>query len=415
MDDQALVNFIEFTGATPETAANYLAVSDGNLEQAIALFHESGGIDIGAKEEDVRRQVERTSAPPRPPQYEDDIRQPIAQKHDVLVGGPDDFDYVSYSFPRPSARGPSTRVHRSAFTDPTAGNHSNAMNSGLIFAAGVSSAKADRLAKLFETPRDIMFEGDLDTAREVAIEGGKWLMVTVTDPSEFACECMKRDVWRLPEIKALIKENFIFTFYEESSEDGLRHRTFYPFTEFPYVAIIDPRTGERLKFWNKLLTGAEFQQEVTEFLEMNSLIDSKPAKEKGKSQDVPLVDLTEEEQLEFALAESMGETIAVDDDPEEIQEVNVWETILPLGEPEPTTGDLTRIQFRMPDGTRVVRKFAKSDSVRRLFEFVKSKLPDTKQRFELLNFRDALFEKLNMTLAEANILNSSLSVEIIED
>ena len=57
-----------------------------------------------------------------------------------------------------------------------------------------------------------MFMGDFDSAREFARADEKWLMVTVSDSTEFACEVMKRDVWRIPEVKTLIRENFIFLF-----------------------------------------------------------------------------------------------------------------------------------------------------------------------------------------------------------
>ena len=49
------------------------------------------------------------------------------------------------------------------------------------------------------------------------------------------------------------------------SEEGQRYMTFYPITEWPYVAILDPRTGERLVTWVKL-DAMTFCDLVTEFL-----------------------------------------------------------------------------------------------------------------------------------------------------
>jgi thioredoxin-related protein len=81
-----------------------------------------------------------------------------------------------------------------------------------------------------------MFQGDFDSAREMAGAEDKWLIITVSDPSEFACEAMKRDVWNVKskidysiftkptyvcyfciEVKEFIKENFIFAMVDLST------------------------------------------------------------------------------------------------------------------------------------------------------------------------------------------------------
>ena len=46
MDDD-IAQFTSITGATPERARQYLTLSDNNLEQAIQLFFETGGADMG--------------------------------------------------------------------------------------------------------------------------------------------------------------------------------------------------------------------------------------------------------------------------------------------------------------------------------------------------------------------------------
>ncbi|KAJ1560548.1 hypothetical protein HK405_006707 [Cladochytrium tenue] len=245
-----------------------------------------------------------------------------------------------------------------------------------------------------------MFEGDLDTARELAMDSGKWIMITVSDPSEFASEVMKRDIWRVPAVKALVQENFVFLFFDVNSDDGLRHRTFYPFSGFPYVAILDPRTGERLRVWSKIMSEGEFRQDISEFLDGHNLTGFEPPS-KGKASVVPLVDLTEDEQLEAAIAESLHD--GASGTKVEASPSNAWTSIEPEDLPEPAGPDTTRIQFRLLDGSRVVRKFRKTDTVRSLFAFVKGKLPES-GRFEL-----------DLSLESANVLNSSLSVEPVDD
>jgi len=55
MDDDLVAQFTSITGATADRASQYLTVSDGNLEQAIQLFFESGGVDMGESVSDAPR------------------------------------------------------------------------------------------------------------------------------------------------------------------------------------------------------------------------------------------------------------------------------------------------------------------------------------------------------------------------
>lgn len=48
MDDELIANFTAITSATPERARQYLTLTDSNLEQAIQLFFDSDGADMGA-------------------------------------------------------------------------------------------------------------------------------------------------------------------------------------------------------------------------------------------------------------------------------------------------------------------------------------------------------------------------------
>jgi len=48
MDDELIANFTAFTEATPERARQYLTLTENNLEQAVQLYFDNGGIDMGA-------------------------------------------------------------------------------------------------------------------------------------------------------------------------------------------------------------------------------------------------------------------------------------------------------------------------------------------------------------------------------
>ena len=69
--------------------------------------------------------------------------------------------------------------------------------------------------------------------------------------------------------------------------------TFYPITEWPHVSIVDPRTGENMVTWSRLITthffhffdvnlirldAAAFPTLITEFLSLHPSLES-PGKE----------------------------------------------------------------------------------------------------------------------------------------
>jgi thioredoxin-related protein len=98
-------------------------------------------------------------------------------------------------------------------------------------------------------------------------------MVNIQDAGVFACQLLNRDLWSVPYVKEVVKENFVFLqvsivyfvfvcqeslvyrcsrllttattqFYSDSTE-GKKYATYYPLKGFPHIAIIDPRTGNQ--------------------------------------------------------------------------------------------------------------------------------------------------------------------------
>ena len=76
----------------------------------------------------------------------------------------------------------------------------------------------------------------------------------------------------------MCREHFIFWQQYKETEEAQRYLTFYQtkkakngqktVSEWPYVAILDPRTGELIVTWQKL-DAATFCDLVTEFLSMH--------------------------------------------------------------------------------------------------------------------------------------------------
>jgi hypothetical protein len=110
-----------------------------------------------------------------------------------------------------------------------------------------------------------MFQGTFQNARDAGVACEKWLMVNVQNVMEFSCQILNRDVWSNKAIKTVIKEHFIFWQVYLDSAEGQRYAAFYSVSDWPYVAVIDPRTGESLRVWNKI-DGSSFCDSLLEFL-----------------------------------------------------------------------------------------------------------------------------------------------------
>lgn len=320
---------------------------------------------------------------------------------------------------------------------------------------GNSTSQQDRLAELFRPPFDIMARGDFDTVRTMAKQSFKWMLVNVQDSSEFVCQTLNRDLWRDKKVKEFVKEHFVFMQIGHESPDGKRYKSFYPFQSFPHYAIIDPRTGERVKSFETVLTPNEFVDTATLFLNTHSLTSTSLPTVQSSSLDASsllpqpsfasakkksISEMTEDEQLEAALAASLAESeaerkkeqadkqrerqnqpsrkgkevVVIDDDEEEDKgdDISKIKSIL---HPEPNPGpDVTRIQFRLPDGSRQVRRFSKSDSVRKLFEYVKAVVDEAKaQPFELKYHTTDLKTSLGKSIQEAGLENVSLTMSFL--
>jgi UBX domain-containing protein 7 len=217
---------------------------------------------------------------------------------------------------------------------------------------------------------------------------------------------------------------FMFDFIDQMdvSVEGRTYVQRYQVNEFPHVAIIDPRTGRllwRKEGWTQQnpLRAETFAEMVMDFCSRNSF-DRPPQAPKGPPRGAAAAavsrpvkrsvqDMTEDEQLQEAMRASMEDASSPrpsqdssDDDNGSVEEVEVVmddsndddavlvvdndkkpaaQTVvkppslmdelldMPVDD-EPSGG--ARIQFRMLDGKRVVRTFATTDVVKKVYAFV---------------------------------------------
>ncbi|CAN9400199.1 unnamed protein product [Alternaria sp. RS040] len=540
MDEENVANFCGITSCSPEQAAQYLRLTDGNLEQAIQLFFDSPGladapaapsqhsaaassaqnpINIDSDDDmdfdsapqgnapSTRAQpgVEDDEAMARRLQEEmygggaaggagnDEIRAPIERRVETLVGpgsnwGPaddeEDLDaMVQEQLARRRTGMPQTSyIQFSDFADPSdegrAGifnqhtTHTNVWDNTtdsstrrreLATATGGASeqsSKMNMLAELFRPPFEIMYQGSWEKARDMGKDEEKWLLVNIQDPAIFDCQRLNRDIWKNDDIKATVRENFIFMQYAKDDQRGQQYMNYYFHARdssdaYPHIAIVDPRTGEQVKVWSgpPIPEPVEFHAQLHEFLDRYSLnVNAKNpvAKRKSESKKKDVGRMTEEEMLEMALQNSMDNGKGPkDDDPDALtkstdnikgkgkaEDVDSEPPAEPEAAPsnpvfaaisahaphtEPTVTDpkvTTRIQFRGPSGRPIVRRFNLTDPVRRVYEWIKSDVPwEGKQgaEFDLAFMGKNLLDHVDDTVEAAGLKGASVMVEFLDN
>lgn len=326
--------------------------------------------------------------------------------------------------------------------------------------ASEASARSTRLARLFQPPWDLMYKGEWESARDEGKEEKKWLLVDIQDPSIFDCQALNRDLWKNEGIVETIKENFIFLQYNKDDPRASQYVQYYfptyeSSSEYPHVAIVDPRTGEQIKLWaRKAPSAPEFLMQLHEFLDRYSLdtnARNPVAKRRSEAKkEKPVEQLTEEEMLQRALQASLasenedhkpavedpddltrsvpdlrGAAVPAIDDGMDLDKNGVEgaaETSefaqIPSDRPhtEPAAGPgITRVQIRHPGG-RIVRRFTEQDPVQRIYEFLKGEPLEGKGgvAFELVSMGKNLMDVRHDTIESAGLKNGTVMVEFTD-
>ncbi|KAF1965016.1 hypothetical protein BU23DRAFT_37412 [Bimuria novae-zelandiae CBS 107.79] len=333
MDDETLSNFVAITSCEPAKAAQYLSLTEGNLEQAIQLYFDSPNLDVGGApaaqpspstahdpiQIDSDDDMADFDAPSRPQvnieddeamarrlqeemygsgggaATQDEVRAPMERRTETLVGpdanwGPaNDEEDINAMIQEQLARRrqqtgnrPGIFNQRNTQTAVWADSgDSSARRRELATATGGASeqsSKMNMLAELFRPPFEIMFQQPWEKARDLGKEESKWIIVNVQDPAIFDCQRLNRDIWKNDDIKDTIRENFIFIQYAKDDPRGQEYMNYYfqnreSADAYPHIAIVDPRTGEQVKVWSgpPIPEPVEFHAQLHEFLDRYSL------------------------------------------------------------------------------------------------------------------------------------------------
>ncbi|XP_021341953.1 UBX domain-containing protein 7-like isoform X2 [Mizuhopecten yessoensis] len=294
--------FCSITGADENVAERMLEACNGNIQLAIEMHMDGGemchsgpqpsGSSSGAPGHSSSTPVADQAV------EEEDVRAPIPQRNETLV------EETPAGFGFHGRR----RKARSVF-DGFRDFQAEARQQEEMMSAGASTFQSKRqtLEDLFRPPIDVMYKGSFASAREHGKTCQKWLMVNIQNVQEFACQALNRDVWSNNSVKSIIKSKFIFWQVYHDSDEGGKYTQFYKVKNWPYVSIIDPRTGENMVTWDKL-DPMIFCELANEFLADNPYCgsDSETSPSPAKRPRVAsIVDASEDSQLQAAIKASL--------------------------------------------------------------------------------------------------------------
>ncbi|KAI4493224.1 hypothetical protein M0802_009512 [Mischocyttarus mexicanus] len=226
MDQELVDKFMEITGKNEATACQYLTLADGNVEMAVTLMFEEG------------QQI----PPVEPVDSEPEVRPPILPRQEILVHSEPMFSIprLSNAFDRFRDFALETQRQEEEMALRVSGVKEN------------SQPKLKRLEDLFRPPSNILFLGTFIDAREHAKSLNRWLLVNIQDSQEFACQVLNRDVWSNEQIQEIVKDHFVLWQVLSNTKDGKNYIDFYKVIDYPYLAVIDPRTGECIRTYNHI-------------------------------------------------------------------------------------------------------------------------------------------------------------------
>jgi len=304
-NDEQIEQLVSIIGVEREIATNLLEACGGNLEMAVDMHMEDGGGGGGGVGGALAPVEAGASA------GDDEVRAPIPQKQEVMVG-PGFEGYMMNNRVNKTLQQRRVRSVFDGFRDFQAETRS--MEDRLEQGLPVSVSKRKTLEELFKPPLDLMYQGDWQSARDHAAKTGRWLMVNIQDAQEFQCQVLNRDLWSNPGVKMIVREHFVFWQQYKESDDAERYMTFYTITDWPYVSIIDPRTGENMVTWSKI-EATTFPELITEFLTLHPNLES-PAKEppRKKIRSENILEMDEDAQMAAAIKASLADTLANNDD-----------------------------------------------------------------------------------------------------
>lgn len=286
-------HFCSITGVTADVGEQMIEACNGDLQLAVEMHMDGGGNPPETRLSSKQPMATTTNSAVKDGE---EVRAPIPQKREILV---EDAPVFGFRGRRPA---------RSVF-DGFRDFQAEARQQEQLLLQGTASvtSKHQTLEDLFRPPIDLTFKGTFASARDEGTSLNKWLMVNIQNVQEFSCQTLNRDVWSNGAVRSIVQEHFILWQVYHDSEEGRKYMQFYKVKNWPYVAVLDPQTGEKLAEWSNL-DHAKFCEHAAEFLSLHPSLDgSISPPHKLLKQESSIVDASEDAQLQAAIKASLEE------------------------------------------------------------------------------------------------------------
>ncbi|GJQ15521.1 hypothetical protein GpartN1_g7312.t1 [Galdieria partita] len=241
-DDDNLNAFLAVTSADPELAQQLLNSNQGDLEKAIESYFAIKEAEVELDQAVARDAVVDSSR-------EDILNRP----HAPPCVDEEDEEII------PVRRLAPRRTSSNGGSEGRA-DRGSSYSSHFSFPENLGEG---RLGELYAPPSDLNFEESYEQALQKGIEENKWLLVNLQQHENFLCLLLNREVWSDSTIKEFIQSSFIFWQRDVLSEDAVQFCARYSVNNFPFVAVVDPRTGEKV---------LELSLEESERIEKNYIV-----------------------------------------------------------------------------------------------------------------------------------------------
>jgi len=283
------------------------------------------------------------------------------------------------SFDRPGQAGGGGPVPAAGPAGADAANNGGVSSGPAVTDEGAVDAAGQAINQLFAPP-DFNEAATYYDSMEKAKTEGKWILVNIQQAEVFASHQLNRDVWRDETIKDIIMGSFVFWQRDDKSTEGEQFCQYHQCGhQLPHICVIDPRTGRKVKNWDgrKWVESHVAAEYLFGFLDEHSM-DRAPVTSPNMSPsgsprvtaagdpaaiaaDVELTGLDDAMGV-AAAGGSEGDVQAAAAEPAEPPEA--------MPEEPPDSVEHLKVSFRLPSGSRLVRRFLPDDTLGRMFAVV---------------------------------------------
>ena len=147
---------------------------------------------------------------------------------------------------------------------------------GMDLGMATALADAQKVDWMFPPPEKVMFHGSFAEAREACKAHGRWLLVNIQRVTEFASHQLNRDTWSNETVETLLSSQLLLWQQHEKSAEGARYCKNYELAEHarPHIAIVDPRTSQKIKEWTGFVDAQDLVAELLAFCASAPPLDS---------------------------------------------------------------------------------------------------------------------------------------------